>query len=100
MGAADAPTGEQIGGWVRDLESDDPATWRAAVRKLWEAGKVAEPPLRAAMKHRDADVVLRARLVLARFDWGIYPDTPAAVVQEIERYRDGDPAQRKAAAEG
>jgi tetratricopeptide (TPR) repeat protein len=93
-----APSREQIAGWVRDLESNDPGTWRRAVAKLWEAGKAAEPALRSVMKHRDPDVVLRARLVLGRFDWGIYPDTPVAVVQGIERYRDGDAAQRKLAA--
>jgi predicted Zn-dependent protease len=88
-----------LGRWIEDLASDDEAVWRKAVDQLWHAGRAAEPALRAAMKHPDADVVLRARLVLGRFDWGIFPATPAAVVQLIERYRDGDVAQRKAAAE-
>src|SRR5262249_51621843 len=68
---AAAPPRGPIAGWVEDLASDDTARWRQAVDQLWKAGRAAEPALRAAMKHRDADVVLRARLVLARFEWGI-----------------------------
>jgi tetratricopeptide (TPR) repeat protein len=96
--AAGPPRGP-IAGWVGDLASNDTARWRRAVERLWQAGRAAEPALRAVMKHRDPDVVLRARLVLGRFDWGIFPDTPPVLVRLIERYRDGNPAQRKAAAE-
>jgi tetratricopeptide (TPR) repeat protein len=96
---AAAPPRLPLGRWVEDLASDDETTWRKAVDQLWSAGRAAEPALRAVMKHPDPDVVLRARLVLGRFDWGIFPETPAAVVKVIERYRDGDLNQRKAAAE-
>src|SRR4051794_15340240 len=94
---AAAPGKGEITRWVADLASDDPATWRLAVDRLWKAGKPAEPPLRAAMKHTDPDVVLRARLVLSRFDWGLFPDTPAAVARAVERYRDGDRTEQQAA---
>jgi tetratricopeptide (TPR) repeat protein len=96
--AAGPPRGP-IAGWVEDLASEDPAVWRLASDRLWKAGKAAEPALRAAQKHPDADVVLRAGLILSRLDWGIHPDTPVAIVRLIERYRDGDPAQRRNAAE-
>src|SRR5262245_34834868 len=88
-------TPQQLAGWVEDLESDDADTWRQAVDRLWRAGRVAEPVVRKTLKHRDADVVLRARLVLSRFEWGIYPSTPDSIVKLIERYRDGDLPQRK-----
>jgi tetratricopeptide (TPR) repeat protein len=91
------PTPAQIDRWIEDLGADDGDTWRPASEHLWKAGKAAEPALRAAKKHRDPDVVLRAILVLSRFEWGIYPDTPAAVVKLIERYRDGERSQRQAA---
>jgi tetratricopeptide (TPR) repeat protein len=94
-----APPGRSIARWVEDLASDDPATWRNAVERLWHVGRAAEPAVRAALRHNDPDVPLRARLILARFDWGLFPDTPAAVARLIERYRDGDLAQRKTAAE-
>ena len=89
------PTPGQIDRWVEELGADDSDTWRKASERLWRAGRDAEPALRRAMKHRDADVVLRARLVLSRFEWGLYPNTPAAVVKLIERYRDGSPPERR-----
>jgi Flp pilus assembly protein TadD len=88
---------DDLNQWVKDLASEDPAVWRAASLKLWKAGRRAEAVLRAAAKSADADLVLRARLVLERFEWGIFPETPAAVVAAIERYRAGDDAARKAA---
>jgi tetratricopeptide (TPR) repeat protein len=97
--SAVAPPRGPIAGWIEDLASEDAAVWRAAVDRLWKAGRAAEPGLRKALKHRDVDVVLRARLILGRFDWGIFPDTPPAIVRVIERYRDGDAAQRRKAAE-
>jgi tetratricopeptide (TPR) repeat protein len=95
--AAAPPPWFPVARWVEDLASEDEATWRAASDRLWKAGRVAEPALRAAQKHADPDVVLRARLILSRFEWGIYPDTPSALVRLIERYRDGDQAQRRTA---
>src|SRR5262249_29759097 len=71
--AAAEPSPERVAGWVRDLESESAKVWRPALDHLWKAGKAAEPALRAAQKHADADVRLRARLVLAKFDWGIFP---------------------------
>ena len=93
-----APGNAAVACWVRDLASADKATWRNAVERLWKAGRPAEAAVRAAARDPDADVRLRARLVLARFDWSIYPDTPASTARAIERYRDGDTEQRKSVA--
>src|SRR5262245_32290199 len=79
--APPGPSREQIARWVEDLPSDDADVWRLAVDRLWKAGPAAEPALKAARKHRDPDVQLRVRLILTRFDWGIFPDTPARVVK-------------------
>jgi hypothetical protein len=102
LGAApprDQPTREQITRWIEDLASEDSEIWRAASDRLWKAGRTVEPALRAAMKHPDPDVILRARVILGRLEWGIYPDTPAAIVRAIERYYEGDLAQKQAVVE-
>src|SRR5262249_12490060 len=93
------PTEAEINRIAEGLASDDTATWRKAVDALWPAGKPALPALKKAAKSLDADVQLRARLVLGRFEWGIFPDTPEAVIKAIDRFRDGDLNQQKAAIE-
>jgi Flp pilus assembly protein TadD len=91
------PTEAEINRLAEALTSNDTATWRKAVDALWRAGKPALPALKKAAKSPDADVQLRARLVLGRFEWGIFPDTPEAVIKAIDRFRNGDLAQQKAA---
>ena len=60
---------------------------------------MAEPALRRALKDSDVEVALRAKILLDKFDWGIMPETPVAVVGEIEAFRNGDDdARRRAAA--
>jgi hypothetical protein len=88
------PSKEQIARWVRQLGDDDFATRENAARQLWEAGQVAEEPLRAALKSDDPEVVRRARAVLDKFQWGLYHDTPAPVAERIRRYRQGDRDER------
>src|SRR4051812_8819410 len=80
---------------VEALASDDPAVWRQASDDLWHAGGRAVPALREAMRHPDPDVRLRAALVLSRLARGIRPGTPPGLIAQIERYRDGDAAQRR-----
>ncbi len=84
---AKAPKPEQIAEWVRNLGSADFPVRQRASRSLWEAGRSAEPELRKAVNDPDAEVVRRAREILDRFDWGILPETPAAVSALIEKYR-------------
>jgi tetratricopeptide (TPR) repeat protein len=83
--------------WIEELGSEDADVSRAAVEKLWRAGDDSLPALRKAEKNTDPDIVLRARLVLARLEWGIYSNTPPAVLAEIQRFRDGDVSQKRAA---
>jgi hypothetical protein len=89
------PSKEQVARWVQQLGDDSFATREDAARQLWEAGKVAEEPLRAALKSDDLEVVRRARAILDRFKWGLYADTPKPVVERIHRYQQGNPEERR-----
>src|SRR5262249_32066004 len=62
-----------------------------ASKGLWKAGRAAEAALRQVLKDGDAEAVRRAREILDKFDWGLYPDTPAAVATLVEEYRSGTP---------
>lgn len=87
--------------WVRELGDDEQDVWSKASDNLWAAGERAVPALRAALKDPDADVRLRATLLLGKIEWGILPDTPAEVVKLVEGYRAaGDDAGRDAAVTG
>ena len=81
------PSPEQIARWVEQLGDNDFATREKATELLWKAGSAAESALQQALKSTDLEVVRRARELLDRFKFGIYPDTPAEVVRLIERYR-------------
>jgi hypothetical protein len=84
------PTAAEIDEAVRLLGGGRFATREKAQQTLWRAGAAAEPALRAALNNADPEIVRRARAVLDKFDWGIYPDTPPAVLALIERFRNGD----------
>jgi hypothetical protein len=85
-----APPAEEIADAVRRLGDEDFAVREKASRFLWSAGRAAEPALRVAVGQGDAEVARRARQVLEKFKWGIYPDTPSEVVELVTRYRGGD----------
>ena len=61
------------------------------------AGDRVLPALRAAPKVPTPTSCCAPTVLVSRLEWGIYPETPAAVVAEIERYRGGDEAQKPAA---
>ena len=42
----------------------------------------------------DPELVCRARTILARFELGIFPDTPTQIIELIYRYRSSPPDQR------
>jgi predicted Zn-dependent protease len=87
------PTREQVARWVRQLGDNDFAAREEASKKLWEAGEAAEPALREAAGSEDAEVSRRARELINKFKWGIYPDTPARIVELITAYQGAtDPA--------
>jgi tetratricopeptide (TPR) repeat protein len=72
---------------VRQLGDPRFAVRDQASKRLWEAGAAAEPALRRALQSSDAETLLRARDLLDKLAWGIYADTPPAVLEQIESYR-------------
>lgn len=85
--AAGSPSAEQIARWIKELGADSFAAREKASRQLWLAGEAAETALENALQSGDKEVVRRARDILEKFRWGIYPDTPAEIVTLIERYK-------------
>jgi tetratricopeptide (TPR) repeat protein len=90
------PTKEQVADWVKGLASDSFEEREKASKALWKAGRAAEDALRQVLKDGDAEAVRRAREILDKFDWGLYPDTPEAVAALIDEYRAGTPESRAA----
>jgi predicted Zn-dependent protease len=86
-GADKKPTAKQIAQWIEQLGSDRFAQREEASKKLWAAGEAAEAALEKATRSDDVEVVRRAREILTKFKWGIYPDTPADVVALIRTYQ-------------
>jgi len=84
---AKPPTKEEIAAWIKGLGSDSFETREQASQALWKAGKTAEPALRQVLKSGDPEAIRRAREILDKFDWGIYPDTPEAIITLIDEYR-------------
>jgi tetratricopeptide (TPR) repeat protein len=84
------PTAEQIAQWIRQLGDNRFTEREDASKKLWAAGLAAEAALTEALKSDDVEVVRRARDILDKFKWGIYPDTPAEIVALIQAYGSAD----------
>jgi tetratricopeptide (TPR) repeat protein len=91
------PSAEQIQKAIEELASPRFAVRERASKLLWEAGSAAEPALREATKNKDEETANRAKGILDKFDWGLYPDTPAEVVKLIEKFRGGDTNVRQEA---
>lgn len=89
------PTPKQIARWVERLGDNDFKAREEASKKLWQAGAAAEPALEKAAKSDDREVARRARELLDKFRWGIYPDTPPDIVALIHAYRSSAGQQRK-----
>src|SRR5262245_19349391 len=90
MFAADKPTPQQIESAIKDLGAKTFTAREKAAKLLWEAGADAEEALRVAANSPDAETARRARTILDKFDWGIFPDTPEPVVEQITLFRNGD----------
>src|SRR5438270_1130800 len=87
--AAPAPkavTPAQIKQAIESLASPRFAVREQASKLLWEAGRAAEADLRAAADSKDEETANRAKAILEKFDWGLYPDTPAEIVTLIGRF--------------
>ena len=81
------PTPSQIARWIEELGDDSFTAREAAMKRLARAGAAAEIPLQAALKNADAEISRRSKTLLEQFRWGIYPDTPEAVVKLIRSYQ-------------
>src|SRR4051812_40507072 len=64
---------------IADLSSARFAVRDKARKFLNEAGAPAEALLKEAAKSTDEEVASTARAILERFEWGLYPDTPADI---------------------
>lgn len=71
--AADPPTAADL---TADLGHPLFARRETASKRLWELGEPARPALVKAAAGDDPEAARRAKVVLDRFDWGLYPDTP------------------------
>jgi tetratricopeptide (TPR) repeat protein len=91
------PTPEDIARAIRQLGDDRFLIREKASKFLWSAGQAAESALNAAAKSSDQEVARRARRILERFKYGIYPDTPRHIVDLINEARAGDAGARQAA---
>ncbi len=88
IAAPDAPpTQEQINRWIEQLGDKEFDRRQEASRRLWDAGEPAEKPLQKAVTSDDAEVRRRAKDILDKFKWGVYPDTPKNVVELVHRYQ-------------
>jgi tetratricopeptide (TPR) repeat protein len=84
-----APTPAEIAKAIGELGSSSFKTRQKASLFLWGAGVPAEPALRRALKSEDREVARRAREILDKFKYGIYPSTPKKIVDLVARYRSG-----------
>jgi Flp pilus assembly protein TadD len=82
---------------VRELSDPNFRVREAATRDLWKLGEKARPALEKVAKDGTPEAAERADGILAKFDWGITPDTPKEVLAQIQAFRDGNTAQREAA---
>lgn len=93
--AAATPTAEEIERKVQELGDAAFVVREAASEFLWKAGRAAEPALQKALHSGDAEIIHRARELLDKFKWGIYPDTPPNIIDLIDRYRAADATNRQ-----
>jgi tetratricopeptide (TPR) repeat protein len=85
-----SPSKEEIAQAIKQLGDDNFTVRQKASEVLRAAGRAAEAALEAGAKSKDAEVSRRSREILDDFKWGIYPDTPPKVLDQILRYRGGD----------
>jgi Tfp pilus assembly protein PilF len=89
-GAQTGQTAEEIAQAVKQLGDDSFAVREKATKFLGNAGRAAESALQAALKSDDPEVAARARRILDNFKYGIYPDTPAPIVQLARQFQSDD----------
>ncbi|MEX0700484.1 MAG: hypothetical protein WD069_00160 [Planctomycetales bacterium] len=90
-----SPTPSEIAEAVRRLGDASFGVREEASLFLWSAKLAALPALEEALAADDPEVVSRARRVLDRSRFGIFPETPENVARLAAQYRDGDAALRR-----
>ncbi|MCX7664875.1 MAG: hypothetical protein N2112_04960 [Gemmataceae bacterium] len=83
-------TDAQIRKAIEDLGSSKFVVREKASVFLESLGRRAEPFLEEAAKSRDQEVSQRARDILAKYEWGLYPDTPKEMAKLITDFRSGN----------
>src|SRR3954451_19905361 len=71
------------------LGSDDFKTREEAANTVWGFGEAAIPALKEAAQSDNPEIARRARSILGNFAFGIRPDTPRTVVEQLNLYRRG-----------
>lgn len=90
------PLPSRIAAWVAELGDDSFAARQEATRRLRLAGPPAEAALeKAVASSKDAEVLRRARAILADFRWGIFADTPESVVELIRAYQSAARSEKR-----
>ncbi len=80
----------QIKKWIDELGDSDFTTRENAHKSLWKAGSDAEDQLKIALKGDDAEIRKRSLELLEKFKWGIYHDSPIAIIDLIQAYQSGN----------
>ncbi|MDA1013725.1 MAG: hypothetical protein O3A00_04630 [Planctomycetota bacterium] len=75
---------------IGELNSPDFSIRHRATRELWHGGVEAEPQLLEAAKTSNLETRSRINAILERFRYGIFPGTPAEIVDLIHQFRNGD----------
>lgn len=75
---------------AKDLGNPAFAIRDKASRELWKLGVAARPALEKAANSDDPEVAKRAAEILEKFDWGIFPDTPASILSRIKDFRSNE----------
>src|ERR1043165_5286591 len=95
---AQAPRFTSIADALNGLASPNFAVRERASAYLFAAGRAAEPALEKAQRSKDQEVVRRTRAILDKFRWGIYPDTPKAILDELAKFQTAENPASKLSA--
>jgi len=79
----------QVKKWIDELGDADFTTRENAHKNLWKSGSDAEEQLKVALKGDDAEIRKRSLELLEKFKWGIYHDSPIAIIDLIQAYQSG-----------
>ncbi len=88
---------EEIQKAIQNLGDARFAIRERASKLLWEAGAAAEKALEQAERSTDEERATRAKSILEKFRWGLYPDTSEEIRKIIGKFKDGDAEQRQEA---